>query len=60
MRTKVDPKEKEFNRFIQSAMNHMETIESYISSAIKEGKTRREAISELHRMGVYLSDIKKS
>lgn len=45
---------------IQSLLNSREMIESYIDVCQKKSsKTRRQAISELNAMGVYLSDIEQ-
>jgi hypothetical protein len=50
--------EKKFNEFIQMCIQHRETAEGYICAAIRNGKTRRQAIAELNSMGVYMSKLK--
>ena len=49
--------ESEFNEFIQRCIQHKETAESYIAAAIRNGKTRKQAIAELHSMGVFLGKM---
>lgn len=50
--------ESRFNDFIQSCLDNREAIEGYISAAIRNGKTRRQATLELNSMGVYLSNAR--
>jgi hypothetical protein len=49
--------EIKFNDFIKSCLDSRESIDSYINSAIRNGKSRRQATIELNSMGVYLKDI---
>lgn len=47
-----------FEKWVQKMLSSRDAVEGYISSCMRDGMSRSQALAELHQMGIYLSNVK--
>lgn len=46
-----------FEKWVQQMLSSRDAIEGYISSCMRDGMSRSQALAELHAMDIYLSNV---